>query len=51
MDELSSNLSLFWIQIHGLPLENMTIKNAVAISKGIGELIKVDGIEGDNITF
>jgi hypothetical protein len=51
MDELSSNLSPFWIQIHGLPLENMTIKNAVAIGKGIGELIKVDDIEGDSITF
>jgi hypothetical protein len=51
MDELSSNLSPFWIQIHGLPLENMTNKNAVAIGKGIGELKKVDDIEGDNITF
>jgi hypothetical protein len=51
MDELSSNLSPFWIQIHGLPLENMTIKNAVAIGKGIGEFLKVDDIEGDSITF
>jgi hypothetical protein len=23
----------FWIQIHGLPLQNMSIKNAIAIGK------------------
>jgi hypothetical protein len=26
----------FWIQIHGLPLQNMSIKNAIAIGKGLG---------------
>jgi hypothetical protein len=51
MDELSSTLSPFWIQVHSLPLENMTTKNAVAIGKGIGEVIKVDDIEGASTTF
>jgi hypothetical protein len=41
----------FWIQIHGLPLQNMTIKNAIAISKGIGLLVKVEENRGDYAAF
>jgi hypothetical protein len=51
MKELSSTTSPFWIQIHGLPLENMTIKNAVAIGKGLGSFLKVDDNAGGKITF
>jgi uncharacterized membrane protein YbjE (DUF340 family) len=51
MGELSSNSSPFWIQIHSLPLANITIKNAVAIGKGLGSLLKVDEIVGENKTF
>ena len=51
MGELSSNPSPFWIQIHGLPLVNMTIKNVVTIGKGLGSLFKVDDIVWENKTF
>jgi hypothetical protein len=51
MGELSSNTSPFWIQIHGLPLVNMTIKNVVAIGKGLGSFLKVVDNVGGKKTF
>lgn len=51
MGELSTNMSPFWIQIHGLPLANLSLKNAIAIGKGMGQLIKVEDISGANKTF
>jgi hypothetical protein len=51
MKELSSTTAPFWIQIHGMPLENMTIKNAVAIGKGLGSFLKVDDNASGKITF
>jgi hypothetical protein len=41
----------FWIQVHGLPLQNMTIKNSIAIVKGLGQLVKVDDNNGAVATF
>jgi hypothetical protein len=41
----------FWIQIHGLPLKNLTIKNAIAIGKGLGSLIMVEDNSGVEVTF
>ena len=46
MNELCFNKSPFWIQIHGLPLLNMSMKNAIAIGKGLSALIKVDEESG-----
>jgi hypothetical protein len=51
MGELSSNTSPFWIQVHGMPLANVTLKNIVAIGIGLGLLIKVDDIDGGKKTF
>jgi hypothetical protein len=51
MGEVSLNLSPFWIQIHGFPLANLTLKNAVAIGKGMGSLIQVEDSSGANKTF
>ena len=34
--DLSLQVVSFWIQVHGLPLQNMTIKNSIAIGKGLG---------------
>jgi hypothetical protein len=33
LGDLSLSVVPLWIQIHGLPLQNMTIKNAIAIGK------------------
>jgi hypothetical protein len=41
----------FWIQIHGLPLQNMTIKNAIAIGKGLGQFMKVEDNSGESAAF
>lgn len=51
MNELQFNKSPFWIQIHGLPLLNMSLKNSIAIGKGLGTIIKVDEDSGGNRTF
>jgi hypothetical protein len=42
LGEIASQKFPFWIQIHGLPLENMTTRNAIAIGKGLGDFLKVD---------
>jgi hypothetical protein len=42
MGEVSTQKFPFWIQIHGFPLENMSLRNAIAIGKGMGNFLKVD---------
>jgi hypothetical protein len=42
LGELSLLEVRFWIQVHGLPLHNMSIKNAIAIGKGLGQLMKAE---------
>lgn len=49
--ELSLKVVSFWIQVHGLPLCNMSTKNAIAIGKGLGHLLKVDDASGTMSTF
>jgi hypothetical protein len=51
MNELNFNLSPFLIQVHGLPLLNTSLKNAIAIGKGLGNLIKVDETSGEKKIF
>ena len=42
LGELTLKRFPFWILMHGLPLANLTVRNAIAIGKGLGNLIKVD---------
>jgi hypothetical protein len=51
MGDVPLKLSPFWIQIHGFPLANLTLKNAAAIGKGMGSLIQVDDCSGEHKTF
>jgi hypothetical protein len=51
MGDVPLKLSPFWIQIHGFPLANFTLKNAAAIGKGMGSLIQVDDCSGEHKTF
>lgn len=37
--------SVFWIQIHGVPLFNMTIAVARKIGSLIGQVLEVDQVE------
>jgi hypothetical protein len=51
INELSLTKVPFWIQVHSLPLYNMTTKNAIAIGKGLGEFLKVEESGGILSTF
>jgi hypothetical protein len=51
LGELSLKKVPFWIQIHGLPLYNMSSKNAIAIGKGLGNLLEVEDASGAYSTF
>lgn len=42
INEIPLNLSIFWIQIHGLPLEMLARLNATRIGQVIGNLLEVD---------
>ncbi|KAJ1390976.1 Zinc finger, CCHC-type [Sesbania bispinosa] len=48
IEEVSFNLSPFWIQIHGLPIEMMTVKNASSIGSKLGSILRVENpmVEG-----
>jgi hypothetical protein len=41
-DEVELHTCAFWVQIHGLPLQNMTARNAASIGLGLGEVLAVD---------
>jgi hypothetical protein len=51
LGDLSLSKVPFWIQIHGLPLQNLTLKNAIAIGKGLGPLLMVEDNSGVEVTF
>ena len=51
LNELTFHTAPFWIQVHGLPMIHMTTQIAISICKGLGNLVKVDGIDGDKKTF
>lgn len=42
LQEIDLIHSAFWIQIHGLPLEMMTERNAEKIGKVLGNLMEID---------
>ncbi|KAJ1394458.1 Zinc finger, CCHC-type [Sesbania bispinosa] len=48
IEEVSFNLSPFWIQIHGLPIEMMTVKNATSIGGKLGTILRMENpmVEG-----
>ncbi|KAJ1392784.1 Ribonuclease H-like superfamily [Sesbania bispinosa] len=41
LEELSFSLSPFWIQIHGLPIDMMTVSNAAKIGSRMGTVLRV----------
>ena len=51
LGELTAKKFPFWIEVHGLPLVNMLLWNAIAIGKGLGNLIKVDDACAVGLTF
>jgi hypothetical protein len=51
LNELSFHFASFWIQVHGLPLINMTTKIAISIGKGLGHLLQVDDSCSDKKSF
>jgi hypothetical protein len=51
MGKVSNKHSHFWIQTHGFLLANLTLKNAIAIGKGLGSLLHVKDCSGASKTF
>jgi hypothetical protein len=51
LGELSLKEVHFWIQVHRLPLQNMSSKNAISIGKGLGNLVKIEENNGAEATF
>jgi hypothetical protein len=46
LEEVDLNTCAFWVQVHGVPLENMMVFNAIKIGKLIGlEVLDVE--DGD----
>jgi hypothetical protein len=42
LDEVNLNLCSFWVQVHGLPCQNMAAVNAVIIAQRLGKILAVD---------
>jgi hypothetical protein len=51
LGELSLKEVPFWIQVHNHSLQNMSIKNAIAIGKGLGKLVKIEENSGAEAIF
>jgi hypothetical protein len=51
LTELSFHSASFWIQVHGLPLINMSTKIAISIGNGLGNLLQVDDSGSNKKTF
>jgi hypothetical protein len=50
IDEVELHFCLFWVQVHTLPHQYMTVKNAIKIDKGIGDFLELDNtFSGDLI--
>jgi hypothetical protein len=43
--EVELTQCLFWVQVHGLPRQNMTTNNVIKIGKGLGTLMEVENFE------
>ena len=44
IDEVELHFCPFWVQVHHLPHQHMTIKNAIRIGKGIGKFLELDNV-------
>jgi hypothetical protein len=44
IDEVKLDFCPFWVQVHNLPHQHMTVKNAVGIGKGIGDFLELDNV-------
>jgi hypothetical protein len=42
IDEVKLQFCAFWVQVHDLPRQFMTTKNAIKIGKGIGKILELD---------
>lgn len=45
IEEIELILCPFWVQVHGLPRQNMTIRNAIMIGKALGSLLEVENLD------
>lgn len=48
-EEVELTVCPFWIQVHGMPIQNMTAINAIKIGKTLGPLFEVENGENPGI--
>ncbi|XP_059436697.1 uncharacterized protein LOC132169728 [Corylus avellana] len=44
-DDIGFSKAAIWVQVHGLPLDKMTVANAKIIAESIGGLVEVDNMD------
>ncbi|XP_062166187.1 uncharacterized protein LOC133872627 [Alnus glutinosa] len=49
IDEIVLHLCPFWIQVHGLPRQNVTTRNTIIIGKALGSLLEADDLDNSGL--
>jgi hypothetical protein len=49
LEEIELHICPFWVQLHGLPTQNMTTRNAIHIGKAIGSVLEVENCDTKGI--
>jgi hypothetical protein len=44
-DDIGFSKAAIWVQVHGLPLEKMTVTNATRIAESLGGLVEIDNLD------
>jgi len=49
INEIHLHLCSFWVQVHGLPRQNMAIANSVIIAQRLGKILEVNDLENTGL--
>jgi hypothetical protein len=49
INEIHLHLCSFWVQVHGLPRQNMAIVNSVKIAQRLGKILAMDDLDNTRL--
>jgi hypothetical protein len=49
-EDITFQKAAFWVQVHGLTLEQMTTENAISIAENLGGLVEIDNLDNSKPT-